>query len=115
MIISKHVVTTTLAAVGLFVFSTALSLPGFSELAPRSTIDICVAKIAEQANYEDAGRVRHEVVSKPRRSSGHILKIDTIVYGFDGEQVIREYATTCAVSGRSVTKLFEIREKGSRE
>ena len=113
MKISKHVVTTTLAAVGLFISSSALAMPGFTKDVPKSTIDICVAQIAEQANYENAVRVRHDVETRPRRFSGHILKIDTTVYGADGEEVIREYATTCAVTDRQETKLFKIREKGT--
>ena len=113
MKISKHVVTTTLAAVGLFISSSALAMPGFTKDVPKSTIDICVAQIAEQANYENAVRVRHDVETRPRRFSGHILKIDTTVYGVDGEEVIREYVTTCAVTDRQVTKLFRIREKGT--
>ncbi len=114
MKISKHVVTTTLAAAGLFISSSALAIPGFSEDAPRGTIDICVAQIADQANYENATRVRHEVESRQRRISGHILKIDTTVFGVDGEEIIREYATTCAVNGHQETTLFKIREKGTR-
>ncbi len=113
MKISKHIVTTTLAAVGLFMSSSALAMPGFTTHASKSTIDVCVAQIAEQANYENASRVRHEVESRQRRISGHVLKIDTTVYGADGEEVLREYATTCAVTDRQETKLFRIREKGT--
>ncbi len=112
MKINKHVITTTLAAAGLFISSSALAMPGFTTNAPKSTIDACVAQIAERANYEDASRVRHEVESRQRRISGHVLKIDTTVYGVDGEEVIREYVTTCAVTDRQETKLFRIREKG---
>ena len=114
MIISKHVITTTLAAAGLFISASIQAMPGFTEDAPQSTIDICVAQIADHANYNNATRVRHEVESRQRRISGHILKINTTVYGVDGEEVIREYATTCAVSDRQETKLFKIREKGTR-
>ncbi len=114
MKINKHAVMTTLAAAGLFLSSSVLAIPGFTEDAPQSTIDVCVAQIAVQANYENAGLVRHYVESRQRRFSGHILKINTTVYGVDGEEVIREYATTCAVNDHQETKLFKIREKGTR-
>jgi len=114
MKISKHVVTISLAAAGLFISASALALPGFSDDAPQSTIDVCVAQIADQANYENATRVRHEVESKQRRNSGHILKIETTVFGVDGEEILREYATTCAVNDRQETRLFKIQETGTR-
>ncbi len=114
MKISKQVIMTTLAAAGLFVSGSALAMPGFTEVAPQSTINICIAQIAEQANYDNAGRVRHEVESRPRRFSGHILKIETTVYGVESDEVIRVYATTCAVTDSQETKLFKIREKGAR-
>ena len=114
MKINKHAVTITLAAAGLFLSSSVLAMPGFTEDAPQSTIDVCVAQIAVQANYENAGLVRHYVESRQRRFSGHTLRIDTIVYGINGEDVIREYATICAVTDSQETKVFKIREKGSR-
>ena len=114
MKITKHVITTTLAAAGLFISASIQAMPGFTADAPQSTIDFCVALIADHANYDNATRVRHEVESRQRRISGHILKINTTVYGVDGEEVIREYATTCAVNDRQETKLFKIREKGTR-
>ncbi len=114
MKIDKHAVTTTLAAVGLFLSSSVLAMPGFTEDAPQSTIDVCVAQIAVEANYENAGLVRHYVESTQRRFSGHTLRIDTTVYGIDGDEVIREYATICVVTESQETKLFKIREKGAR-
>jgi len=111
MKISKYAVSTSLAIAGLIVSSNAAALPGFSEQAPASSVQICVAQIGEQANYEDAGRVRHEVDSKERRVSGHTIKIDTTVFNANGDDVIREYATVCAVSDQSETKRFTIRQK----
>ncbi len=112
MKITKAAVTTSLAVAGLVVSSSAFALPGFSEQAPQSSIQQCVAEIGEQANYENAGRVRHVVDSKERRVSGHTIKIDTTVFGIDSSEVIREYATVCAVSGTAETKHFKIKEKG---
>ena len=40
-----------------------------------------------------------------------MITIDTTVFGVDGSEVIREYATVCAVSNHAVTKYFKIKEK----
>jgi hypothetical protein len=111
MKISKTAVSTALAVAGLVVSSSAFALPGFSEQAPASSVQQCVAEIGEQANYDNASRVRHLVDSKERRVSGHTIKIDTTVFGIDGSEVIREYTTVCAVSDDAVTKRFNIKEK----
>jgi len=109
--INKAAVSASLAIAGLVFTSNAFALPGLSKPAPESTIQICVAQIGEQANYQDAGRVVHKVETKERRVSGHKLTIDTTVFGADGAIVIREYATICAVSDDSVTRKFKIRQK----
>lgn len=111
MKIGKHAVATSLAVAGLLFSGSASALPGFSKIAPESTVKLCVAQIGEQANYEGAGRVHHEVESKERRVSGHKLSIKTTVFNADGDEAIREYATICAVSDNSETRKFRIREK----
>jgi hypothetical protein len=111
MKVSRTAVSTSLAVAGLVVSSSAFALPGFSEQAPESSVQQCVAQIGEQANYDNAGRVRHVVDSKERRVSGHTIKIDTTVFGIDGSEVIREYTTVCAVSDNAETKHFKIKEK----
>ncbi len=111
MNISRHAVATTLAIAGLVFSASASALPGFSTPAPESSIQSCVAQIGEQANYDNAGRVHHEVETTDRRVSGHKMNIKTTVYDLDSGAAIREYATICAVSGQSETKKFKIREK----
>ena len=108
---SSNAVAVSLTVAGLLVSSSVFALPGFTEKAPRSSIESCVAEISEQANYQDAGRVRHEVDSKKRPVSGHKIMIDTTVFGADGEVVIRAYKTFCAVSDKAETKRFTIKEK----
>ena len=112
MKISKAAVSISLAIAGLIVSSSAFALPGLSGQAPESSIKQCVAEIGEHANYDNAVRVRHVVDSEHRRGGrGHMITIDTTVFGVDGSEVIREYATVCAVSNSSVTKHFKIKEK----
>jgi hypothetical protein len=107
----KTAVSTSLAIAGLIFSSSAFAQPGDSEQPPESSIQQCVAQIGEQANYDDAARVRHVVDFKQRRVSGHKFYIDTTVFGNDGSEVIREYATVCAISDDAVTKRFKIKEK----
>ena len=99
----------TVAVAGLTVSSNVFAMPGFTEQAPFSSIEICVAKISDEANYQDAARVRHEVASEERRVGGHMIKIATQV--FDVAEPIREYATVCAITANQETKRFAIREK----
>tara|TARA_R110002096_G_scaffold101547_4_gene224555 strand:+ start:9275 stop:9613 length:339 start_codon:yes stop_codon:yes gene_type:complete len=109
----KFIKRTVAAGVAsLAVCGSAFALPGFSEQAPASSIEICVAQISAQANYEHAARIRHEVDSKARRVGGHTIKVDTTVFGADGRAVIREYATVCAVTDKQETRKFTIKEKG---
>ena len=106
----KQAVTAGVAS--LAVCGSAFALPGFSEQAPASSVDVCVAQISEQADYDHAVRIRHEVDSKARRVGGHTIKVDTTVFGADGHAVIREYATVCAVTDKQETRKFTIKEKG---
>ena len=111
MKISKAAASTLLAIAGLVVSSSAFALPSFTEQVPESSVRQCVALIGEQANYDNAGRVRHVVDSKERRVSGHTMKIGTTVFAVDGSEVIREYTTICAVSDDAITRHFKIKEK----
>ena len=102
-------VTTSLAVLGLVSSAVAQADALFPKIAPQSTVDLCVTQIAGHADYADATRVRHEVESRERRSIGHELRIDTLVY--DDEQVlIREYWTTCAVGNSQRPLTFRIKE-----
>lgn len=111
MKISQYAVSTSLAIVGLVFSANAFAMPEFAEPVPMSSVEQCVVQIGEQANYENAGRVRHEVDSEKRRVGGHTMRIKTIVFDDDGNEVIRKYATVCAVSAKSETKVFKIRGK----
>ena len=111
MKIHRAAVSTSLAIAGLVITSSAFALPENSEQPPESSIQQCVAEIGEHANYNSASRVRHVVDFKERRFSGHKFYIDTTVFGIDGSEVIREYATVCSVSDEAETKRFKIKEK----
>lgn len=89
---------TNLAALAVFTPIGALAGTAASELAPAEKVDACVAAITAKADYSDANRVRHEVLSKKRRRLGHKLVIDTTVFGESNGEVIRRYAAICYVS-----------------
>ena len=111
MKISQYAVSTSLAIVGLVFSANAFAMPEFVEPVPMSSVEQCVVQIGEQANYENAGRVQHEVDSEKRRVGGHKMTIKTIVFGADGDEVIREYATVCSVSDDAELRHFKIKEK----
>ena len=102
-----------ISLIGLFTANVAMALPGFDEEAPQSSVDTCVAEVDAQANYEDGSTVRHNVQTTKRRVSGHIMSIQTLVYGPDGSTPIREYKTNCAINDDDEIKRFRIREKGA--
>jgi hypothetical protein len=104
------VVASSLAVVGLFLFTGSIAASPFDEGPSDSSVKACVAQIAEQANYDDAAGVRHEVVTKERRISGHLMMIDTKVYDQINGEVVREYATTCVVGHNGNQLSFKIKQ-----
>lgn len=110
MKVSKTAVSITL--VGLFVANAAFALPVVTKDAPRSSVDTCIAEVSENANYENGSTVYHDVETEERRVPGHKMSIQTLVYGSDGETVIRAYATHCVINDKDEIKRFEIRQKG---
>ena len=106
----KRAVTFTLAAMGLFLSAGSMAASIFDEAPSDSSIEQCVAQVGNQANYDHASYVRHDVATTKRRSVGHRLKIDTTVYGGEDGQVIREYAATCVVGRDGVPVKFRIKQ-----
>lgn len=102
-----------ISLIGLFGANVAMALPGFDDAAPQSSVDTCVAAVDAQADYEEGTRVLHNVETSKRRVSGHIMSIQTLVYAEDGDTLIREYKTNCAINDDAEIKRFRIREKGA--
>jgi len=107
---STTIALNSMAVVGLFFSAAASANSWLPELAPQSTVDMCVAEIADHADYSEAARVRHEIESEQRRTVGHTLRIDTRVYGGNDGKLIREYATKCVVGKGLEPVKFVIRE-----
>lgn len=100
----------SLAVLGLLFAAASTANPWFPETAPRSSVDLCVTEIAGYADYTDATRVRHDIESRERRSVGHILRINTRVYGGEDGTLVREYATECTVGKGAAPVRFLIHE-----
>ena len=110
MISQNRAVVIAAAAMGVFLSTGSMAASPFDEAASDSSIEQCVAQIGEQANYADASGVRHEVATMKRRTVGHLLKVDTKVYGDEDGQVIREYATTCVIGRDGVPLNLRVKQ-----
>ena len=108
----KKLYSGTLAAALLIALAAPADAAGFYEVAPRNDIDMCVAAVAAEADYDEAARVRHEVVTTKRRTVGYRLDIETTVFEAGSGAVIREYSSTCLATGGEQPSKFEIRDKG---
>jgi hypothetical protein len=105
-------IAVSLTLIGLFAANIAFAVPGFSTDASPASIDACLAEVADKADFANARSITHNVETEDRRVAGHKMSIQTIMYSADGETVIREYASTCAVNGQDEVQRFKIRQKG---
>ena len=101
----------SLAITGLLAANVAFALPGAE--ARQSQVDACVASVAENADYTDASKVRHEVETENTGVSRHEMSIHTLVIGRDGRKIIRAYSADCLVDGDDEVRRFRIRETGA--
>ena len=94
---------------GLLAANVAAAALGDPEAAPQSSVATCVAAVAENADYAEATLVKHDVYTEERRVSGHKMNIRTIVLD-EGDTVIREYASFCAIDNDDEIRRFRIRQ-----
>jgi len=74
-------------------------------------IGLCVARIGDRANYNDAVRVVHRVVKAEQVNlAEQQFNIDTIVLAGDENAVIRAYSSTCVTMGPVRVVRFRIDE-----
>jgi hypothetical protein len=99
--------------------ATAITLLAIGGTATASDIDQiryvdeinnCVAEIAVHANYDDASRVLHTVITENRSRLGYTFSIDTSVFGDDDQEAIRKYASYCVARGENTVLKFTIDE-----
>jgi hypothetical protein len=106
----KSTATHILSAAALFILAGLASAAEGSWQEIETEINSCVSAIAEQANYDDATHVRHNVVGVKERTVGYKLTIETSIYSDNGDAAIREYATSCVVNGNNAPMKFSISE-----
>ena len=107
----KSLATHILSAAALFLIAGPISAaPNGWQQEIKTEINACVAVIADHANYDDAARVRHNVVGVKERTVGYKLTIETSIYSDNGDAAIRAYATSCVVNGNNVPMSFSISE-----
>jgi len=110
----KNLAIISLAMLSLTFSAASMANSAFSKMPPQRSVEMCVAEIADHADYATATRVRHDVESEQRHTVGHILRIDTRVYGNADGKLIREYATKCVVGNGNEPYRFKIEEVLSR-
>jgi len=110
MNIRKLTATHILSAAALFILAGQASAAKGSWQEIETEINACVSAIADQANYDDATRVRHTVVGVKERTVGYKLTIETSIYSDTDDAAMREYATTCVVNGNHAPMKFSISE-----
>ena len=79
----------------------------------EASVEACVDKVRQQADYPEAGTVRHDVEVEQRRSIGHKLYISTSILE-EGSGKTRQYATVCTVVPNRAPLDFRIREVGAK-
>lgn len=104
----NHIVTKSLAVIGLFVFANTAGATDLADIGLEHEVNACVAEVRDHANFEDAIRVRHDVVAIERRTVGYTMNITTSVYGEADNEAIRAYAATCIVNGNNKPMKFTI-------
>jgi hypothetical protein len=105
-----HKTTISLTIAGLLAATAASALP--SDAAPQSRVNACVATVAENADYGAASKVRHEVETEGTGVSRYRMSIHTLVFGEDGNEIIREYSASCLVDSDDEVQRFKIRQAG---
>lgn len=74
-------------------------------------IEMCVAEVGKRANYDDARRVLHRVMSVNQKNlAEQEIRIDTLVYATDSQVTSRQYASTCVTRGPLKVVKFRIAE-----
>jgi len=68
----------------------------------------CVAAVNDHADYNDATRVRHNVVEMKHLFAGYVLEIHTEVFSDTDEAAVRQYDSYCFAKDDNKPRKFEI-------
>ena len=108
--INRQQILTTAAAITLLTMGAPAAASDNDKLTYDSEVKSCVAEVGNHANYNDATRVRHNVVNIKNTFSGYVFTIDTDVFANSDEIAIRKYASYCIAKGDDKPVKFRIRE-----
>ena len=108
--INRQQILTTAAVISLLTIGTPAAASDNDRLAYDNEVKSCVAKVGDNANYNDATRVLHNVVKDRNTFSGYVFTIDTDVFANSDEMAIRKYASYCLAKGDDNVVKFRIHE-----
>ncbi len=101
---------TAAAATALFSIGGPALASDNGNLTFEREVNSCIAEISDHANYNDATRVRHIVVTTKQTRFGFVFTIDTSVYTKSDGTAVREYASYCDAIDDDKPVKFRIRE-----
>lgn len=110
---TKQAKLATFAAIAILGLSTQGNAATVDEVKYEREVRSCVAEIGNHVSYDDASRVRHDVVLVKPKLLGYVMKIDTAIYTESADEAAREYATYCVVNGNHKPLKFEISNVGN--
>jgi len=89
----------------------ALAASPDDDKAFRKQAKACIAEIGRQADYSNANRARHAVVSTSQTAQGQsILQIETSLISGRRDKVIKRYSTSCVVGEAATVAKLDITE-----
>jgi hypothetical protein len=99
-----------IAATALFLSSGLAMASEDYGVAFSKEANSCIAAVNEHADYDDATRVKHDVVELKNTFSGYVLEIETKVFGDSGDIAVRQYSSHCVARDDNAPRKFSIEE-----
>jgi hypothetical protein len=96
------------AAIALLTVGASAAASGNGEVKFDREVESCISEVIDQANLDDAIRVRHLIVNVKNSTSGYVFKINTSIFVEADDKAIREYASYCVAKGDDKPVKFRI-------
>ncbi len=96
------------AAIALLTVGASAAASGNGEVKFDREVESCISEVIDQANLDDAIRVRHLIVKVKNSTSGYVFKINTSIFVEADDKAIREYASYCVAKGDDKPVKFRI-------
>ena len=108
--INRQQILTTAAAITLLTIGGPATASDDGKLAYDNEVKTCIVEVGDHANYNDATRVRHNVVKVKNTSIGYVFRISTLVFTDSDEIAVRDYASYCVAEDDDKPVKFRIDE-----